>query len=178
MELNRIKTNHINRRKAGRYTPLARQGYTLTVDGINIKMEHVVDIGPEGFKILHRAFKDFEVNKTYTIVFKRHNKELFTAHAKLSWSRDFKFPVNTNLLGFQFDDQDFKLAQFWVQKGYRTKDFEMKHNNDYKPHLRFHKLLCEDTRIFAEGAIERIATVLPDYGLPVFLLALFISAVL
>lgn len=179
MELSRIKSGHLNRRKAGRYSPLSGNGYTLTINGIGIKIEHLVDIGPEGFKILYRTFKDFIVSDWCTVSLKRNNKELFTAKAKLSWQRSFKYPVNMNLLGFQFDDQDFSLAQFWVQQGYRGKDFEMKAVNDYKPHLRFHKILYEDSpKVFKEGALEKLATVLPEYGLPVFLLVLFISAVL
>ncbi len=179
MEFNRFKVSHSNRRKAGRFSPQTSQGYTLYIDGISIKMEHLADIGPEGFKILHRNFKDFSPNHTYTVVFKRHNRELFTARAKFCWQRSFKYPVNMNLMGFQFDDQDFKLAHFWVQRGYRGKDFEVKERNDYRPMLRFHKVLYENSpKIFREGALEKLAAVLPEYGLPVFLLVLFISAVL
>lgn len=179
MELNRIKSGHLNRRKAGRYSPLSGHGYTLSINGISIKMEHLVDIGPEGLKILHRTFKDFNIQDWCTVTLKRNNRELFTAKAKLCWQRAFKYPVNMNLLGFQFDDQDFKLAQFWVQQGYRGKDFEMKGANDYNPHLRFHKILYEDSpKAFKEGILEKLAIVLPEYGLPVFLLVLFISAAL
>lgn len=176
---NCISTSHANRRKAGRFSPQSKDGYSLSINGIRIKMDHMADIGPEGLKVLHRSFSDFSLNRTYRIVFKKFNKVLFSANAKLCWQREFKYPVNMRLLGFQFDDKDSNLAQFWVQKGYRARDFEIKEKNDYSPMLRFHKVLYENSpKIFKEGALEKLAAVLPEYGLPVFILVLFISAVL
>lgn len=179
MQTNSTNMSHINRRKAGRFSPNSSQGYTLQVGSKTLPMEKVTDIGAEGFKIVHRAFQDFAPEKNYEVVFKKFGKILFKTKAKVTWSRQLRHPMNTNLLGFTFIDEDFKVAQFWVQKGYSAKDFEVREKNNYAPLLRFHKILTSAFGVNQSESLKSIIIAnLPEVCVPMILAMLFISAVL
>ncbi len=150
--------SYSERRKSGRYLPINEEGFALFVNGKRVDHEKLIDIGPDGFKIFHQKFSNFNKTTVHRVELRKGLKVLFSSAAEVSWRVNLRFPLNTCLIGFKFEDNNNNVAKFWVGNGY-LRGFRQVEENNYRRFKSFHNL------IVGKGARAKALQFLSTVGL-------------